>query len=142
MSVGPELAESVSIGNRAGTSVVAATETFMKSRGMSELPPASRLSESPPLPGPGDDLQLHQNATSLAQSGPLQDVPGSGMPHPRSAPCHRTRHLYRSLDGRLETTKAQRDVLHHFSNINAPVSALETREAIDLRTASAVNQNG
>jgi len=61
--------------------------------------PGNRRSKS--RPPPATTCSCIKNATSLAQSGPLQDVPGSGMPHPRSAPCHRTRHLYRSLDGRL-----------------------------------------
>jgi len=46
-----------------------------------------------------------------------------------------------SMDG----SKPQRhNAMCHiiFSTINAPVSALRTREAIDIKTASAANQKG
>jgi len=66
---------------------------------------------------------------------------GSTMPWSRRDPRLRTRRLYWSLSGRLGCTKTQLDVLHYFSNIYAPVSVSRTRQVIDIRTASAANQN-
>jgi len=60
------------------------------------------------------------------------------IPEPR----HHTRRLYRSLSGRLETTKAQLDALHQFSNKNAPVSALISGESIDAKSVRTLNQKG
>jgi hypothetical protein len=140
-AVGLLLAESVSTACKTGTSVYAATETFMKSRGMSELPPEAvvrnrALSPAPVTVRPG------KNRPPFARSVTLQDFPGAGIPHSRRDPLHHTRRLYRSLAGRLGCPKTQLDEPQYFGVINAQISALETREAIDLRTASAVNQNG
>ena len=60
------------------------------------------------------------------------------IPDSRHEPPHRRRRLYRSLGGRLETTKAQRDTLHQFSNINAPFALLYARNGILLSTRYAV----
>ena len=60
----------------------------------------------------------------MAQTDPLQAVPCMGTPKSRHEPLQHTRRLYRSLEGRLETTKTQRDALHQFSNIYAPFADL------------------
>ena len=74
----------------------------------------------------------------VAHSLTLSDVPCAGAPKSRRDPRTLMRRLYRSLDGRLETTKTQFDVMHHFSNINAPSAVLCTRNGFLMITIDAV----
>jgi len=87
------------------------------------MSPEAAVRNRPLSPAPAT-LHPGKNATSPAQSGPLQDFPGADIPPSRRATRPRRRRLYRSLDGRLETTKTQRDALHQFSNIYAPFADL------------------
>ena len=50
---------------------------------------------------PPRTVRSEQKPSSAARSGPLQDVPGAGIPHSRRAPYPRRHRLYRSLDGLL-----------------------------------------
>jgi len=75
----------------------------------------------------------------VAHSVTLPAVPAASILQPQQpAPAHLGR-LYRSLDGRLGRPNSQHDELHHFGNINTPISASISRESIDTRSVSPVN---
>ena len=85
---------------------------------------ATRPPKSRPPPAPAT-LHPGHNATSLARSGALQGVPCTGIPKSRHDPRHQTRRLYRSLGGRLETTRAQLDAPHYFFDYKCAGSCIE-----------------
>ena len=69
-------------------------------------------------------------------------VPAAGSLRPRlPSPTHLPR-LYRSLSGRLGRPNSRHDELHHFGDINAPISALMSRVAIDTGSISPSTQEG
>ena len=70
---------------------------------------------------------------------PSPVVPAASILRPRlPSPAH-LRRLYLSLDGRPGHPNSQHDELHHFGNINMPISASISRESIDTRSISPVN---
>ena len=70
----------------------------------------------------------------------LSCVPGMRIPDSRHEPLHRRRRLYRSLGGRLETTRAQLDAPHYFFDYKCAGSCIENsrsdRHQISFRSQS------
>ena len=70
----------------------------------------------------------------------LSCVPGMRIPDSRHEPLHRRRRLYRSLGGRLETTRAQLDAPHYFFDYKCAGSCIENsrsdRHQISSRSQS------
>ena len=86
-------------------------------------------------------MRLHAEPPPVAQS----DTPAPRFwftfaSGPRREPRPRRRRLYRSPDGRLGSPSSQLDEPHYFGIINAPFSALMSRESIDARSVLAVNK--
>ena len=93
------------------------------------------MSESP-WPGPWGGAKTPRQWPTVS---PSPAVPAAGSLRPRRpSPAHLPR-LYRSLDGRLGRPNSQHDELHHFGDINTPISASISRLAIDTRSASPFN---
>jgi len=65
----------------------------------------------------------------LHQSGPLWSVRDAGLTPPLGATPPRMRHLYRSPGGRLETPRAQFDVLRSFSDIKCAIFRIRNWKA-------------